>query len=160
MSNIRTLYARIGGYDAIHAFIEYAIAKLMARESVGQIWKHMSEDRVKAELQSFCDFASAHWGGPAVYQGRDMVSAHKGMGITESHWQELLEVLEESYAHFQVAPDISAEVTRFICAYKHQVVGSPSFRDVVREAGGTTLAGGLASYGVQWPGKGESSRSS
>ena len=91
MNNIRTLYQRLGGYDAVYAFIEYVIAKLMAREEVGQIWKHMSEDRVKAELQSFVDFASSHWGGPAVYQGRDMVSAHKGMGITESHWQELLE---------------------------------------------------------------------
>ena len=153
MSNIRTLYERLGGYDAVYAFIEYAIAKLMARHDVGKVWQHMSEDRVKLELQNFCDFVSAHWGGPAVYRGRDMVSAHRGMGITEAHWQELLEVLDESYEHFQLAEDLRTEVHRFITSFKHQVVGSPSFREVVRDAGGTKLAGGLASYGVHWPNK-------
>ncbi|MGD9602331.1 MAG: group 1 truncated hemoglobin [Gammaproteobacteria bacterium] len=154
MADIRTLYERVGGYDAIYAFIEYVIARMMAREEVGKIWKHMSEERVKAELQSFCDFASSHWGGPAVYQGRDMIAAHKGMGITEAHWQELLEVLDEAYAHFQLAEDLRTDVTRFLTAFKSQVVGSPSFRDVVREAGGTRLSGGLADYGVQWPSRG------
>ena len=153
MGNIRTLYERIGGYDAVYAFIEHAIARLMARSEVGQVWQHMSEERVKVELQNFCDFASAHWGGPAVYRGRNMVAAHRGMGITEAHWQELLEVLEETYDHFQVDADIRQEVTRFIVSFKHQVVGSPSFREVVREAGGTKLAGGMAAYGVHWPGK-------
>lgn len=155
MNNIRTLYERLGGYDAAYAFIEYVIAKLMARDEVGQIWKHMSEDRVKVEIQNFVDFASAHWGGPAIYRGRDMISVHRGMGISERHWEEFLEVLEESYEHFEVADDLRAEVTRFLTSFKHQVVGSPSFREVVREAGGTKLSGGLASYGVQWPTKGK-----
>ncbi len=151
MGNIRTLYERLGGYDAIYAFIEYVIARLMARDDVGRVWQHMGEDRVKVELQNFCDFASSHWGGPAAYRGRDMITAHRGMGITEHHWQELLEVLDEAYDHFQLAPDLRLEVTRFITAFKHHVVGSPSLREVVRDAGGTTLAGGLASYGVEWP---------
>ena len=153
MNDSRTLYERLGGYDAIYAFIEYVIAKLMAREEVGRIWQHMSEDRVKMELQNFVDFASSQWGGPAAYRGRTMIAAHKGMGITERHWEELLEVLDEAYAHFAVAEDLRAEVSRFITSFKSQVVGSPSFREVVREAGGTKLAGGLASYGVQGPGK-------
>ena len=39
------------------------IAKLMARDDVGQIWQHMAEDRVKVEIQNFVDFVSAHGGG-------------------------------------------------------------------------------------------------
>jgi len=151
MSNTKTLYERLGGYDAVYAFIEYVIAKLMARDGVGLIWKHMSEARVKVELQNFVDFASSHWGGPAVYRGKDMISAHKGMGITESHWQELLEVLDEAYTHFDLADDLKAEVSKFITSYKRAVVGSPSFRDVVREAKGEKLSGGMAAYGVKWP---------
>ena len=153
MNSIRTLYERLGGYDAVYAFTEYLIAKLMARDDVGQIWQHMAEDRVKVEIQNFVDFVSAHGGGPAVYRGRDLISVHKGMGITERHWEELLEVLDEAYTHFQVADDLRVEVTKFLTSFKSQVVGSPSFREVVREAGGTKLSGGLASYGVQWPAK-------
>jgi hemoglobin len=151
MKNTRTLYERLGGYDAVYAFIEYVIAKMMARDDVGLIWKHMSEARVKVELQNFVDFASSHWGGPAVYRGKDMISAHKGMGITESHWQELLEVLDEAYAHFDLAEDLKAEVSKFITSFKRVVVGSPSFREVVREAKGEKLSGGMAAYGVKWP---------
>lgn len=34
MSSIRIPYERLGGYDADNAFIEYVIAKLMARMEV------------------------------------------------------------------------------------------------------------------------------
>jgi hemoglobin len=63
MNSSRTLYERLGGYDAVYAFTEYLIAKLMARDEVGQIWQHMAEDRVKVEIQNFVDFVSSHGGG-------------------------------------------------------------------------------------------------
>lgn len=151
MSGIPTLYKRLGGYDAVYAFIEYSVAKLMARHEVGKVWQHMSEERVKVELQNFCDFASAAWGGPAVYRGRNMIAAHKGMGITEAHWQELLEVLDDAYSHFELPDELRVEIHSFITSFKHQIVGSPSFREVVRDSGGTNLSGGLAAYGIHWP---------
>jgi hemoglobin len=151
MGDRPSLYERAGGYDAIYALTEYAIAKLMRHDDVGEIWQHMSEDRVYTEIQHFVDFVCEKWGGPQKYMGRDMIAVHRGMGITEAHWKQFFEVLDDAYEHFQVSSDLKEEINAFMKSFKPHVVGSPTFRDVVREAKGTTLSGGLASYGVKWP---------
>jgi hypothetical protein len=42
MSKQKTLYERVGGYEAIYKFAEDVIARLMDDEEVGHIWDHMS----------------------------------------------------------------------------------------------------------------------
>jgi hemoglobin len=150
MDDKKTLYERLGGYDAIYAFAEHGIAKLMNNAETGIVWDHMSEDRVFAEIQNFVDFACEHWGGPQKYRGRGMVAVHKGMGITERHWKIFFELLDEGYDEFKVREDLREEITAFFKSFKSVVVG-PSFRDVVRRAGSTKLSGGMESFGVKWP---------
>ena len=78
MSEQKTLYERIGGYEAIYKFAEDVIARLMDDEEVGHIWDHMSQDRVFKEHQNFVDWLCEHWGGPAMYRGRDLLTVHRG----------------------------------------------------------------------------------
>ena len=62
MSEQKTLYERVGGYEAIYKFAEDVIARLMDDEEVGHIWDHMSQDRVVEEHQNFVD-GCANTGG-------------------------------------------------------------------------------------------------
>ena len=100
MSEEKTLYERIGGYEAIYKFAEDVIARFMDDEEVGHIWDHMSQDRVFKEHQNFVDWLCEHWGGPMMYRGRDLVTVHRGMGVTERYWDVLFEKVDEAYEKF------------------------------------------------------------
>ncbi len=147
----QTLYERIGGYGAIFVFAEDVISRLMDDEEVGHIWDHMSQDRVFKEHQNFVDWLCEHWGGPMMYRGRDLETVHRGMGITERYWDVLFEKIDEAYEKFGTPQELREEVNAFLKGFKPQVVGSPSFRKVVRGPDGQGFTGGMESYGVKWP---------
>ena len=46
-----TLYARLGGYDAIAAVADDLLARLQADAQLGRFWQHRSEDGVRREKQ-------------------------------------------------------------------------------------------------------------
>ena len=82
-----TLYARLGGYDAIATVADDLLARLQADAQLGRFWKHRGEDGVRREKQLLVNFLCASAGGPMYYTGRDMKISHRGLGISESDWQ-------------------------------------------------------------------------
>jgi len=77
-----TLYARLGGFDAIAAVADDLLHRLMSDSQLGRFWAQRGEDGIRREKQSLIDFLCADGGGHLYYTGRDMVTSHKGMGIT------------------------------------------------------------------------------
>ncbi|MEG8200366.1 group 1 truncated hemoglobin [Pseudomonas sp. 5FOS] len=150
-----SLYTRLGGYDAIYQFAGAVLRKTMAHPAIGHIWAHMSESTFQKEHINFVDFLSQHWGGSAKYRGRDMVTAHRGMGLTEVHWQATLDCLEECYNDYNLAPELRQEVNDFLIKFKPAVIGSPSYRDVVLANPEMDPAKGMKSVGVVWPARSE-----
>lgn len=146
-----SLYTRIGGYDAIYVFAEDVISRLMNNDEIGHIWNHLSQDHVFREHQNFVDWLCEHWGGPAMFRGRDLETVHRGMGITERYWDILFEIINDAYEKFETPQDLRDEVNAFLKGFKSQVVGSPSFRETVRGPDGQGFTGGMESYGVKWP---------
>lgn len=86
-----------------------------------------------------------------------MVAAHRGMGLTEVHWQAVLDCLEACYDDYRLAPDLRKEVNDFLIKFKPAVIGSPSYRDVVLAHPEMDPAKGMRSVGVVWPKPGKSS---
>jgi hemoglobin len=82
-----TLYHRLGGYDAIVAVVDDLLARLKADAQLGRFWQHRGEDGVLRERQLLINFLCSSAGGPLMYVGRDMKTAHKGMGINDGDWQ-------------------------------------------------------------------------
>jgi truncated hemoglobin YjbI len=73
MSNT-TLYARLGGYDAIAAVSKDLVDRLQEDPQLGRFWRHRGEDGLKRELQLLVDFLCAATGGPMYYRGRETQS--------------------------------------------------------------------------------------
>ena len=146
-----SLYTRLGGYDAIYQFAAAALRKAMAHPKIGHIWNHMSESTFFKEHINFVDFLSAEWGGNVMYRGRDMITAHRGMGLTEEHWMAMFDCLEESYNDFGLPQDLRDEINATFEKYKPAVVGSPSYRDVVLAHPELDITKGMKSVGVIWP---------
>ena len=149
-----SLYERLGGYDAIYTFAGEILRTCMRHPDIGQIWAHASESSFQKEHINFVDFLSQHWGGNAVYRGRDMVTAHRGMGLTEVHWKAVFECIDECYERYAVPDDIREEVTAFLTRFKPAVIGSPSYRDVVLAHPEMDVGKGMKSVGIHWPSSG------
>ena len=51
MADEKSLYARLGGYDAIAAVTENLLARMMADPKLGRFWAIRAEDTVRREKQ-------------------------------------------------------------------------------------------------------------
>jgi hemoglobin len=113
-----TLYAQLGGYDAIAAVVDSLLGRLKADPQLGRFWLHRGDDGVRREKQLLIDFLCASAGGPLLYVGRDMKTAHKGMGINESDWSKFISHLEATLDSFNVPAREREQVLAFINSTK------------------------------------------
>ncbi|HEV8714395.1 MAG TPA: group 1 truncated hemoglobin [Candidatus Binatia bacterium] len=120
--NNGTLYARLGGYDAIAAVAENLVGRLIADAQLGRFWQHRGDDGVRREKQLLIDFLCARAGGPLYYTGRDMGTAHRGMRISERDWTCLLTHLAATLEHFAVPARERGEVVAFVESLKAEIV--------------------------------------
>lgn len=118
----KTLYERLGGYDAIAAVVNDLLPRLQTDTQLGRFWQHRGEDGVRREKQLLIDFLCSCAGGPLYYTGRDMKTAHKGMKISESDWVRFLEHLNATLDAFQVPQAEREEAAAFIHSTKPDIV--------------------------------------
>ena len=123
MSETKTLYARLGGYDAIAAVADDLVARLRSDAQLGRFWAHRGEDGIRREKQLLVDFLCASAGGPLYYTGRDMATSHKGMGISEGDWQILIGHVNATLDKFSVPAPERQEVLAFVNSTKADMVG-------------------------------------
>ena len=117
-----TLYARLGGYEAVVAVAENLLPRLVGDEQLGRFWAHRGTDGVEREKQLLIDFLCHCAGGPMYYTGRDMTTAHKGMQISESDWSRFIGHLEATLDYFDVPATERGEVLGFIQSTKSEIV--------------------------------------
>jgi len=122
MPESKSLYARLGGYDAISAVSENLVGRLMADERLGRFWAHRGEDGLKRELQLLVNFLCNVTGGPMVYTGRDMKISHKGMGIDQKDWTAFITHVHATLDHFGVAGENREAVVSFVESTKGDIV--------------------------------------
>jgi hypothetical protein len=58
-----TLYARLGGYDAIAAVADDLLIRLRADAQLARFWQHRAEDSIRREKQLLINFLCASAGG-------------------------------------------------------------------------------------------------
>jgi hemoglobin len=109
-----SLYARLGGYDAIAAVADDLLPRLVSDPHLGRFWAHRAADSIRREKQLLIDFLCASAGGPLFYTGRDMATSHKGMGISAQDWEIFLGHLQATLDRFQVPTRERGEVLAFV----------------------------------------------
>lgn len=118
----KTLYERLGGYDAISAVAYDLLSRLQADSRLARFWQHRGEDGVKREKQLLIDFLCSNAGGPLYYTGRDMKTSHKGMKISESDWSAFLGHVNATLEAFHVPQVERDEVVAFVQSTKPDIV--------------------------------------
>src|ERR1051326_1056730 len=82
----KSLYERVGGYNALAAVVDDFVGRLVADKQFERFFAGHSTDSKKRIRQHILDQFCAATGGPCVYTGRDMKTSHAGLGITEAEW--------------------------------------------------------------------------
>lgn len=118
----RTLYERLGGYEAISAVSHDLVDRLQKDPQLGRFWQHRGEDGLKRERQLLVDFLCAATGGPMYYRGRDMALTHRGMRISESDWAIFLQHADATLKRFEVPQPEYDEVVAFVQTTKGEIV--------------------------------------
>jgi hemoglobin len=118
----KSLYERLGGYDAIVAVANNLLPRLEGDAQLGRFWQHRGSDGLEREKQLLIDFLCSSAGGPMYYTGRDMKTSHKGMKITDGDWSIFLGHLNATLEAFQVPQTERSEVLAFIQSTKADIV--------------------------------------
>jgi hemoglobin len=122
MAQPESLYKRLGGYDALAAVTDDFIGRLASDPALKKFFVGHSTDSLHRIRQLIVDQLCAATGGPCVYTGRDMKTAHKGLGISESDWDLSVKHLVATLEKFKVPQKEKDEVLGAISAMKADIV--------------------------------------
>ncbi len=118
----KTLYQRLGGYDAIATVTDDFVGQLAADPELGAFFKGHSKDSLKKIRQHVIDFICFAAGGPCLYTGRDMKTSHTGLGITEAQWNKSVEFLKKTLNKFKVGEKEQGELLAAVSSVKNDIV--------------------------------------
>jgi len=118
-----SLYKRLGGYDAIAAVSDDFLGHLVTDRKESRFFVGASNDTKARIRQHIVDFLCMATGGPCKYTGRDMVTAHTGLGITEEDWTITVKALGDTLNKFKVPAREQQDVVNAIAPLKSQIVG-------------------------------------
>jgi hemoglobin len=118
----RTLYQRLGGYDAIAAVVDDFIPRLATDSSLAKFFAgHGTASKMRIR-QLVVEQICAAAGGPCVYTGRDTRTAHAGLGITEADWNRAVQLLVGSLDKFKVPAPEKNELLAAVSGLKRDIV--------------------------------------
>lgn len=118
----KSLYERIGGYNALALVVDDFIGRLTADKQFTKFFVGHSEDSLKKIRQLILDQFCAATGGPCIYIGRDMKTTHHGLGITEAEWNAAAAHLVASLDKYKVPQAEKDEVVAFVSTLKKDIV--------------------------------------
>jgi len=118
----KSLYTRLGGYDAIALVVDDFITRLATDKRFEKFFTGFSDDSKKRLRQHILDQFCAAAGGPCIYTGREMRTSHKGLGITEADWDAAAKHLVEALDKYKVPEAEKNELLAFVVSQKKDIV--------------------------------------
>lgn len=125
----KSLYERLGGEPAITLVVDDFVDRTAAnpkvnvtRKGEGREWQATPEN-VRKLKRLVVEFVCSVTGGPQKYTGRDMVTTHRGMNITEAQFNAAGDDLVASLKKFNVSKKEQDELMAIVGTTKKDIVG-------------------------------------
>ena len=116
-----SLYQRLGGYDVIAAIIDDLLTRMREDPKFARYGTRSADSRNRAR-QLLVDQMCALAGGPCVYIGRDMKTAHTGLGITEDEWEANLRHTRDALEKHRIAEPEQRDFVSLFEKYRADIV--------------------------------------
>lgn len=118
----KTLYERLGGYDAISAVVDEFAGRLFKDPRIDIFFVGMSDDSKEAFRQKNKNLLVNATGGPAKVISRPANVTHGGLGITEGDFAVVAGHLKATLDKFKVPKREQDEVFAIILSLKPDIV--------------------------------------
>jgi hemoglobin len=121
-SSAPSLYKRLGGYDAIAAVTDDFIGRLVSEPTTAPFFKGHSKSTLGQIRMRVIEQVCAATGGPCVYTGRDMKTAHAGLGITRELWDTSVKHFVATLDKFKVPAKEKEELLAIVGTLEKDIV--------------------------------------
>lgn len=107
---MREMYAELGGADGVRTAVAVLYRRVTTDPELAHWFEGVNLERLQAHQRAFL---AAAFGGPSAFGGRDLVTAHAEMGITDAAFERIVTTLLTALADLGVArPAISTVAER------------------------------------------------
>lgn len=115
-----SLYGRLGGQKAIEAVVDDFLANVVSNPQINYRFANTDAGKLRRLLvEQVC----AGTGGPCKYTGRDMVTAHRGMGVTQAEFNAMGADMQKTLDKFNVPKKEQQELMTLLGSMQNQIVG-------------------------------------
>ena len=118
-----SIYDSIGGAPAIRAAVDDFYARVLADGRLAPFFTGTDLHRLKAHQRAFI---AAAVGGPEIFAGRDMASAHAGLGIGDGDFDAVVGHLAGTLTGLGVPEDMIRQIGGALAPLRDDIVTTPS----------------------------------
>jgi hemoglobin len=120
----KSLYERLGGKNAITAVVDEFVARIAADKRINGFFAKTASDpaRLKTFKEHLVNQICEASGGPCKYTGKDMKSAHMGMGVSGADFSALVEDLVGALDKFNVGQHEKDQLLGALGPMKNDIV--------------------------------------
>ncbi len=118
----KTLYERLGGYDAVSAVVDDFAGKLFIDPVVGARFFGMSDDSREGFRQKNKNLVCNVTGGPCKIISRSAATTHDGLGIKASEFDIVAQHLVDTLNKFNVPEREHNEIMAIIATLRPDIV--------------------------------------
>ncbi len=138
MMKKKPLYDRLGQKKAIVAVVDAFVAQVAGDKRINKFFAKTASDpkRLAKFKMHLVDLICAGAGGPCKYTGKDMKTAHAGMGIKTADFNALVEDLVSTLNKFKVGKEEQKELLGILGPMKKDIVENTGGRVPMTQKGG------------------------
>ena len=115
-----TLYERLGGADGIARLVDDLVAAHLRNPVIKTRFENIKDlDHAK---QMAREFFCAGAGGPEAYTGRDMLTAHRGMNISEQEYLAAMDDIVGAMDKNGIDDESKKDVIAILYSLKGQII--------------------------------------
>ena len=114
-----TLFERIGGEKAVDAAVDIFYEKVLADQRINHFFENLD---MVAQARKQKNFLTMAFGGPNNYTGMDMRNGHAHLGLTQEHFDAVVENLAATLTQLGVASSDIQEVAGIALSVKDDVL--------------------------------------
>lgn len=120
----KSLYERLGGRDGISNIVDDTVEGHMNNTAVNARFLPLKDQPEKLAIikQHTIEFFSVGSGGPPIYTGKDMVTAHKGMNISPAEYMHVIDDIFAALDKNSIDEDTKKDVLAILWSLKGMIV--------------------------------------
>ena len=120
----QTLFERLGGSEGISGIVDDVVDAHMNNPSIKvRFLPYLETPEKLAEIKRHTvDFFNAGSGGGAIYAGRDMPTAHRGMNISHAEYMYAVDDIFRVLEKHQVDEASKSEVLSILWSLKDMII--------------------------------------